>query len=184
MLIVQKNRSAIKFYLGLATVLAGFSAMGAYQYNLTGNQGWLTFDSTTTISSDLTVEVRKDNPGSVEGNYSDYGWYNLDTGDFGSLNNGVTATFTEEDRIGFWVKDNLGDVYLSTKPINSVTGNIFWGVTEAIADGYSITGNYGTHEYFQFKVNANKPSGQPLPGILATLLGGGCALGYLKKRKR
>ena len=50
-------------------------------------------------------------------------------------------------------------------------------------------GSNGTHEYYVFKISANKaagnaPSGQPLPGILATLAIGGGALVYLKKRKK
>ena len=35
-------------FLGLA-----FSAMAAYQYESKGNQGWLTFDSQTTVAFDL-----------------------------------------------------------------------------------------------------------------------------------
>ena len=177
------------------------SVMGAYQYNWKGNQGWLTFDGTTTLSFDLTVESRKDNPGNNNnyidrgGNFSDYGWYNLETGISGSFNNGAFATFTENDRIGFWVKDNAGDVYTSTKPDKSAADNVFWGKSNELSGGYSVAGgnwgSNGTQEYYVFKVNSendsaapNAPSGQPLPGVLATLLAGGGVLAYLKRRKR
>ena len=42
-------------------------------------------------------------------------------------------------------------------------------------------------EGFQFAISTNappSPSGQPLPGIIATLLVGGGTLAYLKKRKK
>jgi LPXTG-motif cell wall-anchored protein len=51
-------------------------------------------------------------------------------------------------------------------------------------------GSNGTHEFYVFKVSSsnangnNTPSGQPLPGIIATLVVGGGALVYLKKRKK
>lgn len=191
----------MKMVMGAVALLIVSNAMGAYQYNWKGNQGWLTFDGTTTIASDLTVDGRKEEPGDNDnyidegGNFNDYGWYNLDTGTYGSFNNGTAVTFTGEDRIGLWVKDNAGDVYLSTKPDNSAPDNVFWGKTQAISGGYSVAGgnfgSNGTQEYYIFKVNydnasssGDAPNGQPLPGIAATLLVGGGALIYLKKRRR
>ena len=48
-------------------------------------------------------------------------------------------------------------------------------------------GSNGTHEYYVFKVNTvplnNTPTGQPLPGIIATLIIGGVGITYLRKRK-
>lgn len=194
----------MKITAGVVAFLVVTNAMGAYQYNWKGNQGWLTFDSTTTISAGLTVEGRNDKPGHDKpghndnyidkgGSFDDYGWYNLDTGAHGSFNNGSLATFTEEDRIGLWVKDNTGDVYLSTKPGQSAPDNVFWGKSKEFYGGYSVAGgnfgSNGTHEYYVFRVNygsstpENAPSGQPLPGIAATLLVGGGALAYLKRRK-
>ncbi|MBR7119427.1 MAG: hypothetical protein IKC77_04445 [Lentisphaeria bacterium] len=179
------------------------SVMGAYQYNVNGNQGWLTFDGDTTLAFDLVLESRKDKDNGQDNyidrgqGYADYGWYNLDTGKSGSFNNGLSATFTENDRIGLWVKDNVGDVYVSTKPEKSVADNIIWGKSREIAGGFSIAGgnfgSNGTQEYYTFKVNTqntngnNAPSGQPLPGILAVLAVGGVAFGarkyYLNKKK-
>ena len=185
------------------TVSAISSVSAAYQYNVKGNQGWLTFDGDTTLAFDLILDSRK-NMDNGQDNYidrgqgfADYGWYNLDTGASGSFNNGMSASFTENDRIGFWVKDNVGDVYFSTKPEKDVAANIIWGKSREIDGGFSVAGgnfgSNGTQEYYVFKVNtantSNKtPSGQPWPGILAVLAAGGIAFGasklYRSKKNR
>ena len=185
----------------ILTAFTASSAMAAYQYNVKGNQGWLTFDGDTTLAFDLVLDSRKDKDNGQDNyidrgqGYADYGWYNLDTGDRGSFKNGARASFTEKDRIGFWVKDNAGDVYVSTKPEKNTASNIIWGKSREINGGFSVAGgnfgSNGTQEYYVFKVNntnasGKTPSGQPLPGILAVLATGGAALGigiYRKKKK-
>ena len=177
------------------TVSAISSVSAAYQYNVKGNQGWLTFDGNTTLAFDLILDSRKDKDNGQDNyidrgqGFADYGWYNLDTGASGSFNNGMSASFTENDRIGFWVKDNVGDVYVSTKPEKDAAANIIWGKSREIDGGFSVAGgnfgSNGTQEYYVFKVNnANSngktPSGQPLPGILAVLAVGGIAFGASK----
>ena len=171
------------------------SVMAAYQYNVQGNQGWLTFDGDTTLAFDLTLESRKDKDNGQDNyidrgqGFADYGWYNLETGARGSFKNGASASFTQDDRIGFWVKDNAGDIYVSTKPEKDAAANIIWGKSREIDGGFSVAGgnfgSNGTQEYYVFKVNnANSngktPSGQPLPGILAVLAVGGIAFGASK----
>ena len=183
----------------VAAMLVMFgAAQAAYQYNVKGNQGYLTFDGDTTVAFDLSIESRKDKDNGQDNyidrgqSYADYGWYNLDTGASGSFKDGVSATFTEKDRIGFWVKDNVGDVYTSTKPDKKAADNIIWGKSREINGGFSVAGgnfgSNGTQEYYVFTVNSansnNKtPSGQPLPGIIAVLAVGGVALGIRKIRK-
>ena len=185
------------------TVSAISSVSAAYQYNVKGNQGWLTFDGDTTVAFDLILDSRKDKDNGQDNyidrgqGFADYGWYNLDTGASGSFNNGMSASFTENDRIGFWVKDNVGDVYVSTKPEKEAAANIIWGKSREIDGGFSVAGgnfgSNGTQEYYVFKVNnANSsgktPSGQPLPGIIAVLAAGGIAFGasklYRNKKNR
>jgi hypothetical protein len=107
---------------------------------------------------------------------------------------GLSATFSGNDKIGLYVTDNKGKTYLSTKPNkNYPFENDIWGksklVDGALTIGGGNMGSNGTHEYYVFKVNSantnNKtPSGQPLPGILATLAIGGTGLWYLKNRKK
>ena len=186
-----------KFVILLFLLCSSVSLMAAYQYETKGNQGWLTFDSETTISFGLTRSGKdKDHENFVDrGNgVADYGWYNMETGESGSFANGATATFNENDKIGLYVKDNEGNVFSSTKKadINGMEGDIVWGKTDKsdeIALYGGNKGSNGTHEYYVFKVNTvnanNKtPSGQPLPGIIATLLVGGGTVIYLKKRKK
>lgn len=166
----------------------------AVQYNTKGNQGWLTFDSDTVLSFDLDRSGKdKNHQNFIDRGESviDYGWYNLETGETGSFNNGLTANFKETDKIGLYVTDNKG-TYLSTKPKKPFENNI-WGKSKLV-DGslYIAGGNFGsngTHEYYVFKITTNNsgnntPNGQPLPGIIATLLIGGASIWYLKNRKK
>lgn len=176
------------------------SAMAAYQYNFKGNQGWLTFDSPTEVSLGLGVgsSKNKDN-GQINWidrgqGVRDYGWYNMDTGEHGSLANNASATFTENDRIGLYVQLNNGDtVYTTTKPGKDAPDQVVWGKSTSDDEGIRLyggnKGSNGTGEFYVFKVsNTNTsgkaPSGQPLPGIIATLLIGGGTAVYLKKRKK
>ena len=177
-------------FLGLT-----MSAMAAFQYDTKGNQGWLTFDSETTVAFDLVRSGKdKDHENFIDRGegIADYGWYNLDSGESGSFSNGLSATFTEDDRIGLYVTDNEGNTYLSTKPRKPFEDDI-WGkariVDGSLHLGGGNMGSNGTHEFYVFKVNTanasgKSPSGQPLPGIIATLMIGGGTLVYLKKRKQ
>ena len=184
-----------KFLSAFAVIAAIFTADAAYQFEAKGNQGWLVFDSETTVAFDLMRSGKdKDHENFIDRGegVADYGWYNVDTGETGSFNNGLAATFTENDKIGLYVTDNTGNTFLSTKPRTPFEDDI-WGKAK-IVDGNLLLGggnmgSNGTHEFYVFKVNkANAAgqahSGQPLPGIVATLVIGGGALVYLKKRKQ
>ncbi len=184
-----------KLFLSLGLSVCSVAVMAAYQFEAKGNQGWLSFDSETTVAFDLMRSGKdKDHENFIDRGegVADFGWYNLETGETGSFNNGAAATFQENDRIGLYVTDNNGNTYLSTKPKSPFEDDT-WGKAR-VEDGnlYLGGGNWGsngTHEYYVFKVNTanangnNAPSGQPLPGIIATLLLGGGAIVYLKKRK-
>ena len=172
-----------------------FSLFAAYQYNVKGNQGWLTFDSDTIVSFDLgTTGKDKDHINFIDRGegIADYGWYNMETGESGSFNNGLTATFKETDKVGLYVTDNSGNTYLSTKPMSPFEDDM-WGKSKynngLIYIGGGNFGSNGTHEYYVFKINTtnqnnNAPNGQPLPGIIATLIVGSIAVWYLKNRKK
>ncbi|MBR2364715.1 MAG: hypothetical protein IKA79_05900 [Lentisphaeria bacterium] len=185
----------IKTLIFFAVLFIAVNGFAAYQYNTKGNQGWLTFDSETTVAFDLTRSGKdNDHENFIDRGQgvADYGWYNLDTGASGSFNNGLAATFTENDRIGLYITDNKGNTYLSTKPKAPFEDDI-WGKAKIVDGNLSIgggnMGSNGTKEYYVFKVNnanasGKTPSGQPLPGVIATLLLGGGTLIYLKKRKK
>ena len=187
-----------KMFLLLFLLCGMSSLMAAYQYNIKGNQGWLTFDSATTVSFDLSRSGKDNDHENFidrgEG-IADYGWYNMDTGATGSFLNGSSATFSESDRIGFYIKDNQGQVFTSTKSVEiAALGNdIVWGKSSVVDGALAVyggnKGSNGTHEYYVFQVstanaNGKTPSGQPLPGIIATLVIGGGTVVYLKKRKK
>ena len=180
-----------------ASMFAGlaFSAMAAYQFEPKGNQVWLTFDSKTTVAFDLTRSGKdKDHENFIDRGegVADYGWYNLETGATGSFKGGLSATFSKDDRIGLYITDNQGNTYLSTKPQKPFEDDL-WGKSR-LEDGNLMLGggnmgSNGTHEFYVFKFNSanasgKTPSGQPLPGIIATLVVGGGTLIYLKKRKK
>ena len=183
------------FFVFVTALLVALPVMAAYQYNTKGNQGWLTFDSDTTVAFDLGTSGKdKDHENFIDRGEGvvDYGWFNMDTGAVGSFKDGASGAFTENDRIALWVQDNKGNVYLSTKPDENSPANSIWGKSRLVDGNIAVAGgnfgSNGTHEYYVFKistVNANgqAPSGQPLPGIIATLIVGGGTLIYLKKRK-
>ena len=187
-----------KFVVFLSMLCCCVSTFAAYQYNTKGNQVSLSFDSSTTVAFDLGRSGKdKDHENFIDrgGDVADYGWYNLETGEIGSFANGATAKFSENDRIGLYVKDNEGNIYTSTKSVgnSSLGSDLIWGKANVIEESIAIyggdKGSNGTHEYYVFKVNTanangKTPSGQPLPGIIATLLVGSGTLVYLKKRKK
>ena len=187
-----------KFIVFLFLLCCSASLSAAYQYKEDGKQGWIIFDSTTTVSFDLGRSGKdKDHENFIDRGQgvADYGWYNLDTGATGSFANGSEATFNENDRIGFYVKDNTGKVFTTTKSVeNTDLGkNITFGKSDMVDGAIALyggdMGSNGTHEHYVFKVSTanasgKTPSGQPLPGIIATLVVGGGALVYLKKRKK
>ena len=187
-----------KFIAFLFLLCCSASLSAAYQYKEQEKEGWIIFDSTTTVSFDLGRSGKdKDHENFIDRGQgvADYGWYNLDTGDTGSFANGTEATFNENDRIGFYVKDNTGMVFTTTKSVeNTDLGkNIIFGKSDMVDGAIALyggnMGSNGTHEHYVFKVSTanasgKTPSGQPLPGIIATLVVGGGALVYLKKRKK
>lgn len=185
----------MKYLLLLIFTFFTINTFAAYQYNIKGNQGWLTFDSKMTVTFDIGTSGKDKNHINFidrgEG-IADYGWYNLESGEHGSFNNGLSASFNENDVIGLYVTDNKGKTYLSTKSKSQFKNDI-WGKSRMIDGFFTIAGgnfgSNGTHEYYVFKINSvasndKTPNGQPLPGILATLIIGGGGLWYLKNRKR
>ena len=184
-----------KILLLLFLMSGSISLMAAYQYNTKGNQLWLTFDSSTTVAFDVSRSGKtNDHENFIDRGEGivDYGWDNLETGTSGSFSNGLSATFNANDRIGLYVTDNKGNTYLSTKPTSPFEDET-WGKAKIVDGNLQLgggnMGSNGTHEFYVFKVNTvnasgKTPSGQPLPGIIATLLLGGGTLVYLKKRKK
>lgn len=182
----------MKYTLILFLSFLSIGLYGAYQYNTKGNQSWLTFDTSTSLYFDVDRSGKdKDHENFIDKGegIADWGWYNLNTNESGSFKNSGEFVFTENDKIALWVKDNEGNVYNSTKE----PSEFIWGKSDIDGNVLKVyggnKGSNGTHEYYVFKVttapsNNNTPSGQPLPGIIATLIIGGGGLVYLKNRKK
>ena len=150
----MKKAFLVVMCLGLAV-----SAMAAFQYETNGNQGWLTFDSETTVSFDLgRTGKTNDHENFIDRGEGvvDYGWYNMETGESGSFNNGTTATFSANDRIGLYVTDSKGNTYLSTKPREPFEDDI-WGKAKVVDGNLQLgggnMGSNGSHEFYVFKVS-------------------------------
>lgn len=138
----------MKFFISCIICLVCVISQAAYQYNVKGNQGWLTFDSDTILSLEIgTTGKDKEHINFIDRGegINDYGWYNLNSGETGSFNNGLTATFSENDKIGLYVTDNQGNTYLSTKPQSPFEDDI-WGKSR-LENGYLTIGggNFGSN---------------------------------------
>ena len=117
---------------------------------------------------------------------------------YGDMKTGLLGEFSAGDKIVLWVETTSANGKKETFTIYSPTthDSDIWMLSES---GDSIIFNWGDFgvDYgkksqnainppgFQFAISTKAPpSGQPLPGIIATLLVGGGAVFYLKKRKK
>lgn len=116
---------------------------------------------------------------------------------YGNMRTGVLGEFKPGDKIVLWVETTSADGKKETFTMYSPSSkdNDIWLLGKS---GQSIVFNWGDFgvnygkkaqesvnpEGFQFLLSSSAPSGQPLPGIIATLLVGGGSLVYLKKRKK
>ena len=212
-----------KLIIALIALLCADVTFAAYQYNVVkynnGGQsgyeqsGYFSFDSTTaitmqTIANDSAFDVysRKGGWGSWGSSWTtttvnvlptlkDYGWYNLTTGEVGSLANGTVGVFNAGDKIGIWM-DYDGDVYTSTENsgiagakfgyayqnngLYCVHRGSYWVNKSDGSDNNSGRGNIENKSHYEYQIATvdipPAPSGQPLPGALATLLIGGATL--------
>jgi len=116
---------------------------------------------------------------------------------YGDMSTGVLGEFKPGDKIVLWVETTSADGKKETFAMYSPTtqDHDIWMLEKS---GDSIVFNWGDFgvDYgkksqesinpagFQFSISTAAPAGQPLPGIVATLIVGGGAIAYLKKRKK
>ena len=117
---------------------------------------------------------------------------------YGDMKTGLLGEFSAGDKIVLWVETTSANGKKETFTMYSPTtqDSDIWMLSKS---GDSIIFNWGDFgvDYgkksrnainpagFQFAISTNAPtSGQPLPGIIATLLVGGGTVLYLKKRKK
>lgn len=116
---------------------------------------------------------------------------------YGDMKTGALGEFKPGDKIVLWLETTSADGKRETFTMYSPTtqDSDIWMLEKS---GESIVFNWGDFgvDYgkksqesinpagFQFSISTQAPSGQPLPGIIATLVVGGGTLLYLKKRKK
>ena len=119
---------------------------------------------------------------------------NMPTLHYGNMKTGVLGEFKADDKIVLWIETTSADGKKSTFTTfnpGTTTSRDLWMLSDS---GDYIVFNWGDYfgtaaqtavntGDFKFAITTNNPNGQPLPGIIATLLVGGGGLLYLKKRK-
>ena len=113
----------------------------------------------------------------------------------GDLTTGLLGEFSPDDKIVLWVETTSASGEKSTFAMyqTNTKEQEVWLLEKS---GETISFNWGEYGYnnvgqhalapagFEFAISTRPPSGQPLPGIIATLIVGGGAVAYLKKRKK
>ena len=205
----MKKFFAVAFGAFLAMTATTVSAAIQYKVETFSGGSWFSVDEKQTIYLNV-----KDKDGKAislgDSVISNIGWYkynemasSLIPGvptpqvNVGDMKTGKLGEFSPEDKIVLWIettdangkketfsmfnpRDLRHDIWLSADTADNVVLN--WGDYVDITNSQTVANPAG----FEFSITTNPPSGQPLPGIIATLLvGGGCgSLIYLKKRKK
>ena len=169
----------MKKLLLLSLLFAAVSSFAAFQYNPKANHsGTFTFTS----DSSMTIYVREGS------SFQGAGFFDLLTGELvqgtpmadGGL---FLGEFKAGDTIGVWASNGNG-AYTS---IENWGGGEFIGINYNENTGYYVL-SWNTPDgtgSFEFSLSDQRPSGQPLPGVVATLLFGGAGAALLnRKRKR
>ena len=115
----------------------------------------------------------------------------------GDIKTGMLGEFSPDDKIVLWVETTSSGGEKSTYSmyITNTKEKDVWLLGES---GESLIFNWGQFgfdygkqaqhslnpEGYEFSITTRQPSGQPLPGIIATLIVGGGTVLYLKKRKK
>ncbi len=112
---------------------------------------------------------------------------------------GKVVKFKAGESVGFYYTDSNGKIVYDTPGLAEGHSHTYNGTQLLNQDEYVIGfGEYGQYigssSYDQVmndsafvmsvQVGANAPSGQPLPGVLATLLVGGTGLAFYRKRRK
>jgi hypothetical protein len=196
---------------GVVMAAVAIPVHAAIQYNMETFSGgsWFSVDEKQTVY----LNVKNSEGADValkDSVISNIGWYKysevvrtlipgapaptLHTGD---MKTGKLGEFSPEDKIVLWIettnakgeketysmfdpKDLKHDIWLKSNAGDNIILN--WGDFVNIANSQKVANPAG----FEFSITTTPPSGQPLPGIIATLLvSGGCgSLIYLRRRKK
>lgn len=204
----MKKFSSVAIFAVLL-VLAAIPVSAAIQYNLETFSGgsWFSVDEKQTVY----INVKKTDGSGVslkDSVITNIGWYKYSdvlysvlpgapkpTLHYGNVETGVVGEFSPEDKIVLWIetensegkketfsmfdpKDLKHDIWMLNNSGENIILN--WGDYVNIANSQKAMNPSG----FEFSISTNPPTGQPLPGIIATLLVGGGSLVCLKKYRK
>ena len=201
------------FFIAFGVVMAAVAipVHAAIQYKMETFSGgsWFSVDEKQTVYLNVKNSEGED-VALKDSVISNIGWYKysevvrtlipgspaptLHTGDMGT---GKLGEFSPDDKIVLWIettdangnkdtfsmfdpRDLKHDIWSKGDSGYNVVLN--WGDYVNIANSQKVANPAG----FEFSITTTPPSGQPLPGIIATLLvSGGCgSLIYLRRRKK
>ena len=162
------------------------------------NIGWYNYNDVASYRSNQGGHPGGNRPGGNRGQAGKQNAANLPKLHYGNMKTGVLGEFSAGDKIVLWVETTSANGKKETFTMYSPTtqDSDIWMLSKS---GDSIIFNWGDFgvDYgkksqnainpagFQFAISTNAPtSGQPLPGIIATLLVGSGTVFYLKKRKK
>ncbi len=175
---------------------------GKNAWSITAKQDvLLSFNKNTgllsSVNNHMASVVNTLTSGAFTPSYSDLGYMVYDTASktvlssssLNFVNDAATIRLNAGETIGFWIQSN-GVTYSSVSGLSGYTynRNTFGGGDSGNGKVY----NFGTwykennmsYAYEQSLLVDVAPSGQPLPGVLATLLIGGGCIGAFSLRKK
>ena len=203
----MKKFFAVAFGAFLTMTVTTVSAAIQYKMETISGGSWFSVDEKQTVY--LNVKGKDGKAVSLgDSVISNIGWYKYKDMAYsllpgvptpkvnvGDIKTGKLGEFSPEDKIVLWIettdangkketfsmfdpRDLKHDIWLSGTPGDNAV--LSWGDYINITNSQTVANPAG----FEFSITTNPPSGQPLPGIIATFLVGGGSLIYLKKRKK
>ena len=171
--------------------LLSLNLFAAFQYQVSGyGGGYFSFDGTTSL--------KMDRPGVHKGlDYlfvknslvlgdNSWGYYLLSDWKLVHVQaDGFLGTFSSGDKIGIWIANESGEIFTST---NTGNQDYTFGKSGSSGDDFCLyqgsAGIFLTPSHWEYQLSETAaPSGQPLPGVLASLLIG-CGVAYLARRRK
>ncbi len=185
----------VKYMLSLGAMLCTTAVFASFQFDVsnetfkTNNAGYLD------ILQSSVLNISYNSPGSKFGQVESFGYFTLDsdgkiltTQELNVKPNTTVATVELKagDKVGFWMKTDKGkQTYYSVNALNKNGTNYF---NDYLTKDGKVLFGFGNDKWdsrvlsFSVAYTNDGPSGQPLPGILITLLIGGSALLIVKMR--
>ncbi len=171
--------------------LLSLNLFAAFQYQVSGyGGGYFSFDGTTSLKMDRSgvhkgLDYLFVKNSLVLGDNS-WGYYLLSDRKLVHVQaDGFLGTFSSGDKIGIWIANESGEIFTST---NTGNQDYTFGKSGSSGDDFCLyqgsAGIFLTPSHWEYQLSETAaPSGQPLPGVLASLLiGGGVA--YLARRRK